>query len=316
MPSWEEITEGYTLPPTEATPTLEVALGELRLGGRTAMPLFESSPLKVALGLTVLPHLGGLPPTLTAELGGENYFPLKYAQEAVGVGADFLFVPLSFEIEEGENLSANEVEGAVGLLSELAQLTDLPLIVELSAEKRLLDNLLNAVAGALRGGKDWLGRAEEDTYRTYAAAAQAYDLGVLAQSPMDINLAKQLNILLHSNGIHYERIIHDPLTGGLGYGAQYTFSVIERLRLGALAGDEATSGLILVNSGEAWSGRECYSGQGPLGDPEKRAPLWEAQTAICGIVAGADACALLHPQAFVYVREAVREINAEPEEAV
>ena len=80
--------------------------------------------------------------------------------------------------------------------------------------------------------------------------------------------------------------------------------------------DLVSPGLILVNSGEAWSGRECYSGQGPLGDPEKRAPLWEAQTAICGIVAGADACALLHPQAFAYVREAVREINAEPEEAV
>jgi len=310
MPDWKNIIAGYELPPTETEPTTSVSFGDLKLGGRRAMPFFDGSPLNIALGLTILPTLDGQPEILTGAFCAESYQPIDCAKSALDSSPDFLFLPLAFELEEGGSPSEDDIERAVSLAHQLTRLSDVPLVVEISAEKRLLDSLLPAICPVLRPGKDWLGRAGEENYRTYAAACQAYDLGVLAQSPMDINLAKQLNILLHNCGIPYERILHDPLTGGLGYGTQYTFSVIERLRLSALAGDGATSGLILINSGEAWSGRECYQGEGPLGNPEERAPLWEAETALAGIIAGADLCALLHPQAHRYIRSLLGEINS------
>jgi acetyl-CoA decarbonylase/synthase complex subunit delta len=312
MPDWKNIIAGYELPDAQTQPTLRLSFGELKLGGRRAMPFFEPSPLNVALGLTILPAVDGKPEILAQALGGESYLPIDYARHTLDSSPDFLFLPLAFELEEGGTPSPEEIERATTLARQLTELSDIPLVVEISAEKRLLDNLLPVVCPLLRSGKDWLGRAGEDNYRTFAAACQAYDLGVLAQSPMDINLAKQLNILLHNCGIPYERILHDPLTGGLGYGTQYTLSVIERLRLAALGGDGATSGLILINSGEAWSGRECYQGEGPLGNPRERAPLWEAETALAGIIAGADLCALLHPQAYGYLRSLLREMNSQP----
>ena len=98
------------------------------------------------------------------------------------------------------------------------------------------NEVLVAVAEATKGERLALGLCEEKNYRTIVAAALGNGHLVVAFSPIDVNLAKQLNILISDMGLPLERVLMDPNTGALGYGIEYTYSVMERLRLAALHG--------------------------------------------------------------------------------
>jgi acetyl-CoA decarbonylase/synthase complex subunit delta len=117
---------------------------------------------------------------------------------------------------------------------------------------------------------------------------------------MDVNLAKQLNILIHDMGLPLERIIMDPTTGALGYGMEYGYSVMERLRLAALQGDSMTQQPMLVTPGEeAWRTKEARAGEGvpqEWGDWTNRAINWEVLTSGILIESGADIVVLRHPE--------------------
>jgi len=88
-----------------------------------------------------------------------------------------------------------------------------------------------------QGERLLLGTAEAGHYRSIAAAALAYHHALIAQSPIDVNLAKQLNILLKEIGVPHDQVIIDPYTGALGYGFEYSYSAMERIRFAALKGD-------------------------------------------------------------------------------
>ena len=123
---------------------------------------------------------------------------------------------------------------------------------------------------------------------------------------MDVNLAKQLNILIHDMGMPMERIIMDPTTGALGYGIEYGYSVMERLRLAALQGDSMTQQPMLVTPGEeAWRTKEARAAEGvpaAWGEHATRAVNWEVLTASALIESGADIVILRHPQSLQRVR--------------
>ena len=115
--------------------------------------------------------------------------------------------------------------------------TGLPLIVEGSNEPAIDSEVFQRCGEAGQGERLLLGTAEAGRYRSVAAAAMAYNHSVVAQSPIDINLAKQLNILLREIGVQMDHIMIDPYTGTLGYGFEYSYSVMERIRYAALKGD-------------------------------------------------------------------------------
>jgi acetyl-CoA decarbonylase/synthase complex subunit delta len=146
--------------------------------------------------------------------------------------------------------------------------------------------------------KTCLGQRRKN-YRTIVAAAMANGHLVTAKTPMDVNLSKQLNILIHDMGMPMERIITDPTTGSLGYGIEYGYSVMERLRLAGLQGDGMTQQPMLVTPGEeAWRTKEARAAEGvPVawGDWASRAVNWETMTAGALIESGADVVVLRHP---------------------
>src|SRR5512136_711902 len=115
--------------------------------------------------------------------------------------------------------------------------TGLPLIIEGSNEPKIDSEVYLKCGETGQGARLLLGTAEAGRYRSIAAAALAYNHSVIAQSPIDINLAKQLNILLRETGVPADRIVIDPYTGALGYGFEYSYSVMERIRYAALKGD-------------------------------------------------------------------------------
>jgi acetyl-CoA decarbonylase/synthase, CODH/ACS complex subunit delta len=171
-----------------------------------------------------------------------------------------------------------------------------------------------AVAEATKGERLLLGLCEDKNYRTIVATAMANDHLVSARTPMDVNLAKQLNILISDMGFPMDRVLMDPTTGALGYGIEYGFSAMERLRLAALQGDNMTQLPMIVTPGyEAWKTKEAKVGEGvpeSWGDWKERSINWETLTAISLLEAGADILVLRHPESVRRVKAAIEELMA------
>lgn len=130
---------------------------------------------------------------------------------------------------------------------------------------------------------------------------------LISSSPIDVNLAKQVNILLENLGMPMDRIIVDPTTGGLGYGMEYSYSVMERLRMAAMAqGDDKLQFPMINNLGnEVWKCKEAKqtADEAPtLGDPEKRGILMEATGAVTYLMAGSDVLIMRHPESVRMVK--------------
>ena len=157
-----------------------------------------------------------------------------------------------------------------------------------------------------------IGSAKEDNYKTLTAACMADGHALVTESPLDINIAKQVNILVSDMGLPLDRVVMYPTTGGLGYGIEYAYSIMERGRIAALTGDKimATPVICLVGA-ESWRAKEARApeeetqGWGPM---EKRGPLWEAITATTLLQGGADVLVMCHPKAVAVVREFVGEL--------
>jgi len=235
--------------------------------------------------------------------------PAKWAKAAEALGVDLILLKLTATQADGsKNTSAN----AVKVVKEVLQAVGLPLIVFGPGQAELDNELLVAVAEATKGEKLVLGICEDKNYRTLVAAALANDHLVNSRTPMDVNLAKQLVILIHDMGLPLERIIMDPTTGALGYGIEYGYSVMERLRLAALQGDGMTQQPMLVTPGEeAWRVKESKVGTdvpAMWGDWKERAIHWETITASALVETGADVLVLRHPEAVKRVKEMVAKL--------
>src|SRR4030065_132299 len=174
------------------------------------------------------------------------------------------------------------------------------------------NNLLVAIAEATKGERLVLGIAEDKNYRTIIATAMANGHLVNARSPMDVNLAKQLNILISDMGMPLDLVLMDPTTGALGYGIEYGFSAMERLRQAALQGDAMTQLPMLVTPGyETWKTKEAKvetGGPAAWGDELERSINWETLTAMTLIEAGADIVVLRHAESVRRIKLAVAEL--------
>jgi acetyl-CoA decarbonylase/synthase complex subunit delta len=154
---------------------------------------------------------------------------------------------------------------------------------------------------------------QDKNYKKIGAAALAYKHSLSANSPIDVNLAKQLNILLGQLGVKDTQILVDPTTGGLGYGLEYSYSVMERDRMAALTQEDEKLQLPILNyvGQEVWKVKECKltNAEAPeLGDQTKRGILMEAITAVDLLLAGSDLLIMRHPEAVKLVKTVIQEL--------
>jgi len=235
--------------------------------------------------------------------------PASWAKAAEAAGADLIEIMLSPTDGSGSETSP---ETAVAAVQAVLKATGLPLLVFGPGQADLDNTLLVAVAEATKGERLVLGICEDKNYRTIVATAMANGHLVSARTPMDVNLSKQLNILITDMGLPAERVLMDPTTGALGYGIEYGFSVMERLRLAALQGDNMTQSPLIVTPGfEAWKTKEAKVGQGvpeSWGDWIQRAINWETLTAVTLLESGADIVVLRHPESVRNVKAAIDEL--------
>ncbi len=246
---------------------------------------------------------------LLDEWGEAMDTPGAWAKAAEAAGADMLQLSLSLTDADGE---PNTPDKAVTAVKSVLNSTGLPLAVIGPGQKEMDNELLVPVAEATKGERLLLGTCMDKNYRTIVATAMANDHLVTSQAPMDVNLSKQLNILITDMGLPLERIVMDPTTGALGYGMEYGYSVMERLRLAALQGDAMTQLPMIVTPGfEAWKAKEAKVGEGvpeAWGDWLERAINWETLTAVALLESGADILVLRHPESVRRVRMAIEEL--------
>lgn len=237
--------------------------------------------------------------------------PASWAKAAETAGADLLQLTLSLTQPDG---SPNTPQAAAAAVKAVLAASGLPLIVFGPGQAEVDNELLVPVAEATKGERLLLGICEDKNYRTIVATAMANGHLVNARTPMDVNLAKQLNILISDMGLPLDRIVMDPTTGALGYGIEYGFSVMERLRLAALQGDAMTQLPMLVTPGfEAWKTKESKVGEGlpeSWGGWNRRAVNWECMTAAALLESGADILVLRHPESVQRVKAAIHELMA------
>lgn len=286
------------------------------LGGQKALPFlaFEGelpNPPLVAVEVWNRNPGEDWPAPLVEAWGAVLDDPAAWAKAAEAAGADLVMLRFATVDAAGERMTD---AAARKVLRAVLDATGLPLIVLGPGQAELDNEILVACAEEGAGEKLVLGACEDKNYRTIVAAALANGHLVTAKTPMDVNLSKQLTILIHDMGMPLERIITDPTTGALGYGMEYGYSVMERLRLAALQGDTMTQQPMLVTPGEeAWRTKEARAGEGvpaAWGDWGTRAVNWETMTAAALIESGADVVALRHPVTVARVKKMIAALMA------
>jgi acetyl-CoA decarbonylase/synthase complex subunit delta len=282
----------------------------LTVGGETTLPYlhFEGKiPHRPALALEIRDRKpDDWSPLLLQVWGKTMDDPGAWAKAAEDAGADMIYLVLSQTTVDGE---PNTPDNARKVVRKVLDATGLPLAVAGPGQADIDNELMVPVAEEAEGERVLLGICEDKNYRTIVAAALANNHLVQSKTPMDVNLSKQMVILINDMGLPLERIIMDPTTGALGYGIEYGYSVMERLRIAALQGDKMTQQPMLVNPGEeAWKVKEAKVGEGvpeTWGDWERRALDWEAITATSLIHSGADILILRHPKNLLRVRAVI-----------
>jgi acetyl-CoA decarbonylase/synthase complex subunit delta len=285
------------------------------VGGEKNMPFlhFETkAPNRPVVAIEIRDHRPDDWSSLLLEAWGDNVDdPVKWAQAAEAAGADLIQLTLSLMDKDGNPTTP---EQAVNTVKSVLGGTGLPLIVFGPGQAEVDNNLLVPVAEATKGERLVLGIAEDKNYRTLVATAMANGHLVNARTPMDVNLAKQLNILISDMGMPLDRVLMDPTTGALGYGIEYGFSAMERLRQAALQGDAMTQLPMLVTPGfEAWKTKEAKVNTGvpgEWGDWLERSINWETLTATTLIEAGADIVVLRHAESVRRVKAAIKDLMA------
>ena len=296
----------------------EINLGkgdkQLLVGGETAFPFYTfegkmPNPPKIAI--QVLDYA----PDDWAEACVEPYRdvlgdPVAWARKAQDeYGADMIQLWLKSTDPNGLNRPADE---AAQTAKAVASAVSIPVIVWGCANADKDAEVLKKVAEACAGLNIIIGPVVEANHKQLGAQALAYNLTIVANTPIDINLAKQLNILLNNVGVPLEKIIIDPTTGGLGYGLEYSFSVMERIRQAALTqnDDKLQCPFICNFADEVWKTKEAkMPTDQKMGDAKQRGILMEAITAVTVLMAGADMLVMRHPDAIKQVRDYVAELG-------
>jgi acetyl-CoA decarbonylase/synthase complex subunit delta len=252
------------------------------------------------------------PPAALEPFAGVTHDPLAWAQKCISdYGAEMICLQLASTDPNGVNAGA---EQAAATVKRVADGINVPLIVWGTANHEKDTEVLKRVCEVCQDKKLIVGPVEEGDYKKIAAVALGYGHTIAASSPIDINLAKQLNILLGNLGVPDSQIVIDPTVSSIGYGIEYCYSVIERIRMAALTQqDEKLASPIIMNiARETWKSKEAKppTEQDPkMGDVRKRGILLEAMSAWVLLLAGGDVAIMRHPEAIKLVKVMIAEIS-------
>ena len=286
----------------------EISIGKgdnaITVGGETCYPFYQfegKMPNKPKIAM----EIWDMKPEDWAEAALAHFKdvvsdPAAWAKKCVDkFGAEAIVLQLKSVDPNGKNASPAD---AVATVKKVLKAVNVPLIIWGCANPQKDEEVLKKISEECDGENLTMGPVEDKNHKGIGASAMGFGHTLISSSPIDVNLAKQVNILLENLGMPLDRLIVDPTTGGLGYGLEYSYSVMERLRMAAMAqGDDKLQYPVINNLGnEVWKCKEAklsVEAAPALGDPEKRAILMEAIGAVTYLMAGSDILIMRHPEA-------------------
>ncbi len=274
----------------------------IKVGGESTLPfhLFEGAmPNKPMIAFDVLDvKPDEWPDSLARHYQDVMDNPVAWAQKCVKeYGADAICISMVSTDPNGLNKPSGEAAKAA---AEVVKSIEVPVIVWGCGNGEKDTETLREITSLIGDKKVCLAPLSDSNYRAIGATAMAFQYPMVAASPIDVNLAKQLNILLENLGVSLDSVLIDPSIGALGYGIEYSYSVMERIRLAALTQkDEKLQVPFICNLGrEVWKAKECrLPSDAMIGDQETRGILMEAVTASCMLMAGGELMIMRHPRA-------------------
>jgi acetyl-CoA decarbonylase/synthase complex subunit delta len=284
--------------------TVGAGSSAVKLGGEDSYPfhLFEGdmpNAPKIAMEIWDYDPSDEWPAAAVAPFKDVISSPEAWAKKCVDeYGADIIVLQLKSTDPNGMDRGADE---AAEVAKKVSDAVDVPLVLWGTANNQKDEEVLKKISELCEGKNVALGPVEEANHKSVGASALGYGHTIISSSPIDVNLAKQLNILLGNLGVTSEKIVIDPTTGGLGYGLEYSYSVMERIKMAALTQEDEKLQMPMISNigNEIWKCKEAKESidEGPtLGDPERRGILMESTAAVAYLLAGADVVILRHPE--------------------
>ena len=296
----------------------EITLGNAdkteTVGGATSLPfqLFEGDmPRKPLIAMDVLDVAPEeWPDSLARHFEGVLDNPVAWAQKCVNdYGAGAICLSMVSTDPNGMNRPSAE---AAKVAADVINSIDVPIIIWGCDNAEKDTETLRDITAMIGDKKVCLAPLTDANYRSIGATAMAFQHPVVAASPIDVNLAKQLNILMENLGMHLDTVLIDPSIGALGYGIEYSYSVMERIRLAALTQqDDKLQVPFICNLGrEVWKAKEAKLPSDDLiGDQENRGVLMEAVTASMMLMAGGEVMIMRHPKSIALIKSLINGLT-------
>ena len=300
-----------------AIKAVEIGPGDkaITIGGENVLPLY-SFDAEIAnapkIGVEILDTgFENAPAGLKAFYEGCTSMADMAKKAATIEGASFICLHFEGADPNGADRSVDE---CVADAKAVAEAVDLPIVIMGCKNNEKDSNLFNKCSEALQGKNILVLAAKEETYKAVGASAGlAYGQKVGAESSVDINLAKQLNVLLTQLGVKQDSIVMHVGTAAAGYGFEYVVSTMERIRLAALGQNDNTLQMPVMTpvASEAWNVKEAMASEADMpewGDVETRGIDMEVVTASAVLAAGTNAVILRHPQSIATVSKLINAL--------
>ena len=294
------------------------------VGGEKALPFYFDAPMpnRNQVTIDVFDMRIGL-----AKAVKENYdevmdSPGEWAKKNVDkFNADMITIHL---ISTDPLVKDTSAKDAAKTVEEVLQAVDVPIAIGGSGNPQKDPEVLSKAAEVSEGERCLLASASLNLdYAKIAEAALKYDHDVLSWTQLDMNAQKELNRkLMKQCNVPRDRIIMDPTTAALGYGLDYAYTNMERIRLAALMGDDELTFPMSSGTTNAWGARESWMVGSPLGQDsdwgprEYRGPIWEIVTGLSLAIAGNDLFMMMHPTSVAVLKQITQTlfgtVEAEP----
>jgi len=287
--------------------------GTVTVGGETTLPVltFEGKiPNKPVIAGFVSDAVPDWPGKIRDAVGKEISSPVEWAQKSVEeYGVDLISLSL---IGADPSLDDRSPGDCGRVVEDVLKAVDVPLIIWGCGDEEKDNLVLPECSQAARGENCLIGSAKESNYKTIVAICKADKHKIISEAPVDINIGKQVNILLQDSGFDLKDIVMYQTTAALGYGLDYVYTILERARISGLKGDNLMALPQICNvAKEVYRVKEAIADEDILpgwGKLEKRGPMWEAVCAANYIQAGADILVMAHPGAIGNIRETISKI--------
>jgi acetyl-CoA decarbonylase/synthase complex subunit delta len=222
--------------------------------------------------------------------------PVKWAKRCEELGADAVFLRL---VSTDPAVKDSPAEEAAALAKKVAEAINVPLIIYGSGDDKKDAEVLPKVAEACAGMNLLIGPVQKENYEVVGKALLEHGHNASALSPLDINLLKELNVKL-GKFFPAEKIVIDPESAALGYGMEYSFSLMERVKqIGIITKDNMTMMPIIADlGGECWKTKQAK-------ETKEQGLLWEGMTALSLLLAGANILVLRHPESLKLIKESI-----------